>query len=670
MSATKELVIVESPGKLKTLSKYLGDGYIVKASVGHVRDLPESEFGINTTTFDGEYVLTDRGKGIIKDLKKLVKECSVVWLATDDDREGESIAWHLKDELKLKKYHRVTFKEITKEAVTAAFDNPGTIDMGKVNSQQGRRLLDRVIGWIVSPALSKAAGEKLSAGRVQSVAVLLLVDLERRIRAFIKTNHFGVRAHFESFVADWDTTPFVSAENPYFMDRNAATALLAQKQFCVKSFERTNNNRNAPPPLNTSTLQQAASVALSYSPDKSMQVAQRLYELGLISYHRTDSLNLANVAIESIRNYLIADGKENDLPDTPNKWASADGAQEAHEAIRPSDVNNKEPAGLNSEEQALYLLIWNRAVACQMKPAVYNNAKAGLEVTNDLVGFTSRPRFEATSKILFYPGWLKIAAESENEDEEKLTDAGLPDLEIDSIIDATTTELLEKSTQPPKRLTEAGLVKALERESIGRPSTYASIVKNITAREYIKIEKRKIFATEKGELVVDKLAGKLTFMDLKYTKDMEKALDDVSLGKVDFKTLVKDALQLIKTEVSTLTNTAPPKVQHACGVCARPLRLVKGTFWTCTGYATGECKKTYSDKNGEPDFFPKPKPVIATSEFKCEVCEKALIRRTTPPKNGKPESFWYGCSGFPGCKKTYQEKDGKPAYPVSPAQAS
>lgn len=668
--SNRNLVIVESPGKVKTLSKYLGDSYVVRGSVGHVRDLPTSDIGIDTDTFEGQYVFTHRGKKIVSDLRKLAKESDTVWLATDADREGEAIAWHLKESLGLKSYKRVVFREITKSAVQKAFTEPRSIDMKMVNSQQGRRLLDRVIGWVVSPALSNATNEKLSAGRVQSVALLIIHNLEERIKSFVKTKHFGVKAYFDGYYAEWDTEPFVTKETPYFMDKDRALLLANNRHFKVIDFERKKNNRNAPPPLNTSTLQQAASVALKFSVDHTMQTAQKLYEIGAITYHRTDSLNLSDVAIDQVRAFLTATGHGDDLPDTPNKWSAAESAQEAHEAIRPSDFSVVTPDGADGDALALYQLIRNRALACQMKAAIFDNATATLQTAGDIPGFESRPIFIAKSRSLFYPGWLKLAAENENEDDTDTVDnVKLPELALGEALEASNGEVVEKSTQPPKRLTEAALVKALEREGIGRPSTYASIIKNIIGRDYIKIEKRLIYEQPKGALVINNLAGKFAFLDIHYTKAMEESLDHVAGGTLDFRELVKGAYTTVCSEINNLKAITPAsKPEHLCGECGRPLRLIKGEFWACTGYNIDACKKTYKNKSGKPDM--SVKAPLEHSDFDCGACGKKLIRRVSPAKKAtkstkaKPETIWYGCSGFPACKQTYFDLNGTPKYPV------
>lgn len=667
-----ELVIVESPGKIKTLQKYLGDDYVVKASVGHIRDLPANDLGLNPETGEADYVFTERGQQVVTELRKLAKTCSKVWLATDADREGEAIAWHLKESLNLSSYERVVFREITKPAVQQAFTSPRAIDMDMVNSQQGRRLLDRVIGWVVSPALGDATGERLSAGRVQSVALLIIHDLEERIKKFVTTNHFSVKAIFEGYDAEWNTEPFVSETEPYFMDKEAATRLASCRQFTVKTFSRKQSTRNAPPPLTTSTMQQAASVALRFSTDKTMKAAQRLYELGAITYHRTDSLNLSEVAINQIREYLASSGRSADLPDTPNKFTSKGDAQDAHEAIRPSDVSLTCPDAASSDEQALYELIRNRAIACQMKPAIYNNAVATLETDVEVPGFAEKPTFFGKARSVVYAGWMTIAAESENEDDDEVKEALMPDLVIGSSVTAVNAEVLEKATKAPKRLTEAALVRALEREGIGRPSTYASIIGNIINRNYIEIKSRLIHECSLGALVINSLKGNFQFLDLSYTRNMETALDDVAAGTADFRTIVKDTYALVSDEALKMPKLHR-KATHACGECGRALFLVRGEFWACSGYATKECQKTYKNKGGKPDMTIKPDAVA--TEHTCRACGLILMRRVKeatkatraskgkPGSKGKPAIAWYGCTGFPKCKQTYFEKDNRPDYP-------
>ncbi len=707
---TGNLVIVESPAKRKTIEKYLGDGWHVVASVGHIRDLPQKEFGIDVETFKPTYVPTERGQDVIKQLRQKASNADVVWLATDLDREGEAIAWHLKVALCLTDYKRIAFNEITKTAILEAIKNPGQIDMNKVNAQQGRRVLDRMIGYQVSPALSDATGRNLSAGRVQSPAVRLIREREAEIEAFVVTNHFGVELQFSTnnvqWYARWDTTPFVDEDNPYFLDKKVAGAVAALKKLTVLKRNDSKSSRNAPAPFITSTLQQAASVELKFTTDKTMKLAQELYEAGLISYMRTDCPNLSADAIADIRTFFESMGKSQHLVVTPNVWKTKDdNAQEAHEAIRPSSFERDEIEldSKNTEDaRALYNLIRLRALACQMKPAVYEVRAIDLQSNDGIAGLDVKPIFKAKSRTLAYPGWLSITNESESEDnEDDDTQARLPELNTNDLCNANGGEVLRLKTKPPKRFTEASLVKRLEREGIGRPSTYAAIIKNILTRSYVKLVKRNFHLCEAGRVVVDTLDGGFSFVELEYTRNLESELDLIAQGKTTYTDLARRTYEVVCSELESLS-AVEMVAGHQCGKCDRPLKQINGSngpFWSCTGYQTEDCKQTYQDDEGcpyippaEPEHFCKEcrsplqrlkgkkgwywrcTSTIDESckysmddkngapqekkEFPCPECCKPLIRR--PSKQGK--GHWWGCSGWKdGCKYTTDDNRGKPA---------
>ena len=533
-----KLLILESPGKVKKVQEILGSGWKVAASVGHVRDLPIKEMGVTGPDFKPKYVPTDRGKDVLSRLAGLVKNVEAVYLATDPDREGEAIAWHLQDALKLKDAKRVTYAEITEKAIKTALDAPRSIDMALVAAQEGRRVLDRFCGYMVSGPLSNMAGEKLSAGRVQSPAVRLVVEREREIQDFRSTTHYGAELSFENvdnitdgWKATWLVKPWLEDGQEYLLDK-----ALAEKAAALRSLEvvdcKESESRSAPPaPFTTSSLQQAASNALKFTPKQTMQLAQRLYEQGAITYMRTDSPNLSQDAVDAIR--AFCEGQGWPLVEKPRSWKSKEGAQEAHEAIRPTHIEVEE-AGETADEKALYRLIRLRSLASQLEDVVY--AVRVLQLAADLDG--KQALFEAKGRTLLSQGWKVLTAGDATADD--VEDATEPENPVPAMKPGTrptalTGTVLTKKTKPAARFTEASLISELEKRGIGRPSTYAAILDTIMSRGYVKTEKRFLTPTPLGVMVVDSLHGNFSFVEYEFTRIMEQALDDIAAGKADYR---------------------------------------------------------------------------------------------------------------------------------------
>jgi len=524
-------------------------------------------------------------------LTALVKKADMVILATDPDREGEAIAWHLADALKLKDFLRVTFSEITEKAVRAALASPRTLDMALVRAQEARRALDRLAGYMVSGPLSSQAGAKLSAGRVQSPALRLLVEREREIKAFTSTTHYGAELTFEQVdnITDgwktaWTTKSFLPEGQEYLLDK-----ALAEKAASIRSLEildcQESESRSAPPaPFTTSSLQQAASNTLKFTPKQTMELAQRLYEAGLITYHRTDSPNLSHDAIEAIRSLAESSGWP--LPDAPRSWKAKDGSQEAHESIRPTRFENA-GAGESEDEKALYALIRLRALASQLADAVF--AVRILCLSADLDG--KEAVFEARGRVLIDPGWKVLLQEDQTEDGEPEPENPVPAMKPGSRVTALSGNVLTKKTKPAPRYTEAALIRELEKRGIGRPSTYAAILDTVQARGYAALEKRQLVPTPLGEKVIDALAGRFTFADFDFTSGMEQALDDIASGKAEYRAVVSQAHEKLQRELAAFLK-ATGKTCSKCGkAMVRRVKPGKGgyDFWGCSGYP--ECKE-------------------------------------------------------------------------------
>jgi DNA topoisomerase-1 len=648
------LIIVESPNKTKKIESFLGAGFKCMASVGHIRDLPESadgdSIGVAPPDFKPQYVLTERGRGTVAKLKAAVAQSDVVFLATDADREGEAIAWHLQQALGLKGAQRITFQEITEKAVKAALHAPRAIDTKLVVAQETRRVLDRLVGYMVSPALCKQSGQRLSAGRVQSVALRIVADREAEIRSFKPTTHFGARVAFGDptqkgtvWTADWNVKPLLKADEEYMLDSALAGRVAALRAFTVESCDTKETSKAPPAPFTTSTMQQAASVALGMNIDEAMAAAQKLFEQGAITYHRSDATNLADTALAELAGEAAKRGLTVVQPS--RRWKSKDGAQEAHEAIRPTHFDVEE-AGDSDAEKALYRLIWQRTMACQLEAARYSVRTAVLVAQLD----GRRIEFIAKGRTLIYKGWRGFLADDVlDEDEQKDESASnpVPQLGKGSGQTAHSGKLLTQQTNAPKRYTQASLVAKLEAEGVGRPSTYAAIIKTNFTRGYFEEKKRQLYATELGEYVSNGLKGRFKFMDIPYTRELEATLDRIAQGQATYKTTIQAVHADLERELSTFT--LKPLANYPCPECGKPMRRMKGAtgfFWGCTGYNDG-CKTTQMDVNGKPEAAPV-----------CPTCKQGHLRKLNGPKG----AFW-GCDRYKeGCKATFENVRGKPSF--------
>ena len=592
-----KLLILESPGKVKKVQEILGPGWKVAASVGHVRDLPVKEMGVAAPDFKPQYIPTDRGKDVLSRLAGMVKNAEEVFLATDPDREGEAIAWHLQDALKLKDAKRVTYTEITETAIRAALSTPRSIDTALVAAQEGRRVLDRFCGYMVSGPLSNASGEKLSAGRVQSPAVRLVVDREREIKAFSSTTHYGAELTFENVdnITDgWKAAllvkPWLEEGQEYLLDKSLAEKAAALLTLDVLDCKESESRTAPPAPFTTSTMQQAASSLLKFTPKQTMQLAQRLYEQGAITYMRTDSPNLSQEAVHAIRAYCEEKGWP--LVEAPRKWKSKEGAQEAHEAIRPTHIEIEED-GETADEKALYRLIRLRSLACQLEDAVY--AVRTLQLGADVDG--KQALFEAKGRTLLSQGWKVLAdqeggpyAEGEGSEEEKEPINPVPVMKPGTKATALSGTVTTKKTKPAARFTEASLIRELEKRGIGRPSTYAAIIDTISSRKYVITEKRFLVPTPLGEKIVSGLCGHFSFIEYDFTRTMEQSLDDIAEGKVDYRAVIASAHDQLSREVQEFAK-ATGKICDKCGKpmvhrVRKPGKDGKGgyDFWGCSGW--------------------------------------------------------------------------------------
>ena len=562
------LFIVESPGKTNKIAGFLGSGFIVKASFGHVRDLPPKDMGVDVDNgFKPTYVVIDNKTGkskrsIISELKAQAAKADSIYLATDDDREGESIAWHLYVALGLKRLgkpvHRVRFNAITRPAIEKAMGSIGKLDIPLVSAQECRRVLDRLVGWMVSPKL-RHLGRGFSAGRVQSPAVRLVVERELEIRNFLSVTHYTVEARMDRpfpWKALWDHAPYREKGQTLWLDKAVAEAVAKVTRLTVLSVEKSQRERRPPPPFITSTLQQAASVALRLSPEKTMSVAQKLYEQGLITYMRTDNPNLSDEGLQDIAAYLQA----NKLPAAtkPNTWKTKESAQGAHEAIRPTHAADRTGGG-SREEQALYDLIWQRAVASQMANAKFDVTEVKLEGNVAVpLGDNKSALFVAKGETVTSKGWMALTQPHEdNENKQEEPAQPLPALKAGDAFDCKGVCVV-KQTTPPTRYTEASLVKKLEELGIGRPSSYATIVGNLKSpvRNYVIINaKRQLEPTDRGFAVVNELVGKqFSFLEYDYTKHLETGLDQVAAGNKTYQALLGEAWGVLQTELGRMTD--------------------------------------------------------------------------------------------------------------------
>ena len=675
----KSLVIVESPAKAKTINKYLGKDFIVKSSVGHVRDLPTKSLGLvepkkpakELNTFsdkkkqnylkDFEYrKLVDRmgvdplqnwhahyqilqGKEkVVAELKKLAKDADTIYLATDLDREGEAIAWHLQELLgsKEKTFQRVVFNEITKSAIQDAFSDPGIVNINRVNAQQARRFLDRVVGFMLSPLLWKKVARGLSAGRVQSVAVRLVVEREREIKAFVPEEFWDIHAKLEAnknqplemLVAKYNDVSFKPTNKE---QAERAVADLKDAQYTVNSRESKPTQSKPSAPFITSTLQQAASTRLGFGVKKTMTMAQRLYEAGHITYMRTDSTNLSKDAVESCRNYIEDKFGSKYLPSSAITYGSKDGAQEAHEAIRPSNVLVKADSltDVERDAQRLYELIWRQFLACQMTNAKYDATTIRVQASD----------YELTAKgrVLVFEGWTVVQPQIKRKGDNDLL---LPDVKQGDKLDLQ--ELLPKQhfTKPIARFNEASLVKELEKRGIGRPSTYASIISTIQDRGYVKLDNKRFYAEKMGEIVNDRLVA--SFADLisfDFTAKMEQRLDDIAHGEKPWKEVLDNFYGEFSSQMEhadkpideggMLQNEAIP-VDIECGKCSRQMNIrtaSTGVFLGCSGYnlpPKEKCTNTMNLTSGDEVVKVEDEEELETEALRakkrCEKCGTAM----------------------------------------------
>lgn len=657
-----KLLIVESPGKVSKLKSFLGQGWDVQASVGHVRDLPEKEIGVAAPDFRPSYVPTERGRSVLARLAKAVKSADEVYLATDPDREGEAIAWHLKDALNLKNERRVTYAEITEKAVKAAISKPRALDMNLIAAQEARRVLDRLVGYLVPRPLGSLLGGRRPAGRVQSPALRLIVERERDIRNHRVTTHFGVELVFDStpnisqgWKATWRTKEWLAEGQEFILDMNLATEVAAVRRVVVLSCKDSQTSSAPPAPFTTSTLQQAASNALKLSPKQTMGAAQKLYEAGHITYMRTDSPNLSDEAISEIQEFCRSQGWP--VVAKPRSWKIKTGAQEAHEAIRPTHIQVEE-AGETDIEKALYDLIRRRTLASQLDDAVFAVRESVLQSETAVNGKV--PVFEAKGRTLLKPGWKVVMATDQVDDSEEEPENTVPLLQEGGQLAVREGAVMTKKTKPRPRFTEAALVKALENSGIGRPSTYAAILAKIVDHGYVRLEKRVLVPTPEGETVIEALVGKFAFLEYAFTQGMEEDLDAVAEGNAKYLDAVRKFYGAFERELQAFQNALPT---FPCPDCGKPLvhRVRTGPkgydFWGCSGYP--DCRVNFFSKGDKPGRRKEKqdgeRPPL--SDYKCPDCGKPLVHRVKTGTKGY--DFW-GCSGYPKCKNVWDDDHGKP----------
>jgi len=676
----KNLVIVESPAKAKTITRFLGKDYKILASMGHVRDLPKSKMGIETDKdFKPSYLIPVTKKKVIKQLKDEYKKADHLWLATDEDREGEAIGWHLLKALKVdpKKasVKRIVFHEITESAIKHAMDSPRDIDMNVVDAQQARRVLDRLVGYELSPLLWKKIRYGLSAGRVQSVAVRLVVDREREIDAFEPEEFWKIIGTFEkddekmSKVEKTFEAELQKLEGKKLKIGNEKEAKKILKDiegvdYKIAKVEEKQVKRNPAPPFITSTLQQEASRKLGFSVRKTMVLAQQLYEgidigsgeVGLITYMRTDSVNLANVALSTAKAVIEKEyGKEYALS-VPRRYKGRKGAQEAHEAIRPVDLTVKPVAVknyLDNDQYRLYELIWKRTIACQMKEALLN--KTAIDISAGETGY----EFRATGQVIKFPGFMEVYMEGRDHGEEELKEGErlLPVLAEGEEVDLEKMDSTQHFTKPPARYTEASLVKKLESEGIGRPSTYAPTIHTIIVRNYIEKEAKALKPTDTAYVVTDLLVDNFPeIVDYKFTAEMEDKLDKVEEGKEKWVPMIRDfygpfhkaIVEKDKTlKKSDIVNEESDEICDKCGE-KMVIKLGRfGKFLSCSGYP--ECKnaKPLDGEEGSQEKKDSKEVEALKKKFSEKKCDKC--GRDMEVKTGRYGPF-LGCSGYPDCK--------------------
>jgi DNA topoisomerase-1 len=665
---SKSLVIVESPAKARTINKYLGAEFSVRASLGHVRDLPKKGLGVDLKNdFEPTYEIIPGKEKVIKDLRAAARSVESIYIATDPDREGEAIGWHLAEELsaRKRKIYRVMFNEITQKAIAEAFRNPGEIDSRLVDAQQARRILDRLVGYKISPLLWDKVRRGTSAGRVQSVALRLIVERERDIRAFVPKEYWTLTANLTGH-----NPPAFDAVLQKFSGKNLEIANEAQSQeilkrleharFVVASVKKTEKKRNPVPPFITSKLQQEASRKLRFSVKKTMMIAQRLYEgieigsegsVGLITYMRTDSTRVSGDALADVRSYIGANFGPGYLPDKPVFYRSKKDAQDAHEAIRPtSTVYTPEDikAYLSADEYKLYKLIWQRFIASQMKPAVFDQTSVEIEAEKYL--------FKATGSVLKFDGFLKLYAEGKDEkdEEDEELEHKLPVLTEGEILKLNKLIPEQHFTQPPPRFTEATLVKTLEEKGIGRPSTYAAILTTIQDREYVVKEEGKFIPAELGFVVNDLLVASFAdIFDIQYTARMEEELDEIEEGKIPWTEALQEFYGKFEADLKIAQKhmkdmkAMEEETGEKCEKCGSPM-VIKwgrhGKFMACSAYPN--CKNTREIAREGAGAVTDGKPGVDQIEEACENCGRPMAL-----KRGRYGQF-LACTGYPECKTT------------------
>jgi DNA topoisomerase-1 len=666
----KSLVIVESPAKARTINKYLGKDYVVKSSVGHIRDLPTSgngkkaskkvakkgsrkrltpaekakkertalvrKMGVNPDReWDAQYEILPGKEKVVNELQRLAASADEIYLATDLDREGEAIAWHLREAIggDDSRYKRVVFSEITKRAIQAAFEKPGSLNMDRVNAQQARRFLDRIVGYMVSPLLWKKVARGLSAGRVQSVAVKLIVEREREIHKFNPVEYWKVHADlgagsgpFRAIVHQQDGSKFEPGSQE---ETDAALAILKPASYRVAEVETKPKKTRPMPPLITSTLQAAASTRLGFAVKRTMRVAQQLYEAGYITYMRTDSTNLSGEAIGSCRSFIESTYGPKYLPEKAQVYTPKKGAQEAHEAIRPTDVNltPERFTDLDKDAQRLYGLIWSQFVACQMPPALYDGTTIKIEA--------GPFELRATGRVLRFDGFTRVMKLVAKKDE----DIELPEVQEGEVLDLKKLDPSQHFTKPPARFSEAALVRELEKRGIGRPSTYAAIISTIQERGYVRLDKRRFFAEKMGEIVTDRLNE--SFADLmayEFTSDLETRLDEIAEGDVDWKSVLdeffRDFEEKLAAADESMRPNAPTETDIECSACGRNMLIRTGrtgVFLGCSGYALPpkeRCTNTMNLTPGEETVNAEDPDEQEAAELRakrrCRLCDTAM----------------------------------------------
>lgn len=677
-SAKKNLVIVESPAKAKTIEKYLGDDYKVVASMGHLRDLPKSTLGIDIENdFEPKYIPVKDHKDVIDTLKKLSKSAKTVYLATDPDREGEAISWHLKELLALPddKARRVTFNEITKKVVTESVGNPRDIDKDLVDAQQARRLLDRLVGYKLSPLLWKKIKRGLSAGRVQSVATRMVVDREKEIESFVREEYWLLDAVLNCDETDADFTARYYGKGDKKLELHSedeVNAVIAETQdepFVIKTVKRGKKHRSPSPPFITSTLQQEASRRLGMTPRRTMSVAQQLYEgvdiagqgtVGLITYMRTDSLRLSDEALMAAKNFIIERYGKEYYHGSFRVYKTKSGAQDAHEAIRPTNIEltpERVRKDLTPEQYRLYRLIWGRFTACQMANSVYDNVVVDVESNGHI--------FRSNYSELKFAGYTAVYEESKDEESDELRKK-LPDLQAGERVYLEKMLPEQQFTQPPARYTEATLIRAMEEKGIGRPSTYAPTISTITSHEYVVKDGKYLKPMNLGVVVTELMMERFPdIVDLKFTNHMEEELDSVESGKLYWKKLLHEFYDGFSVELENAEKAlegvrikVPDELSDEyCDVCGKQM-VVKsgkfGRFLACPAYP--ECSFT--------------KPLVIEMPGKCPKCGSRILKRTS-----KKGYTFYACErgadcGFmtwyvptkdfcPSCGKTLFKPSGK-----------